>query len=213
LASLDFTGRNVHVHDCNIWNQDDCIAVKDSSANMLFERISCSGLGLVIGSIGGSKVQNITFRDSVMPNTFKGIYLKTRWSDSGPVGDEASIEDVLYENITIESPEQWGIWIGPAQQTGQPCSLLWPHVERASCEMSGYQTWKNIVLRNVFINNPRGSPGVLLGNASNPMQGVVFDNVVVTGAAAEAEYHTCEGIQGYAMGGTSPVPPCFQVVN
>jgi hypothetical protein len=36
--------------------------VKDSSSNMLFERLTASGLGLTIGSIGGSTVKNITFR-------------------------------------------------------------------------------------------------------------------------------------------------------
>ena len=28
---FDVTGNNVHIHDCNIWNQDDCISVKDHS--------------------------------------------------------------------------------------------------------------------------------------------------------------------------------------
>ena len=51
---FDVTGRNVHIHDCKIWNQDDCIAVKDNykggvSENMVFERIEASGMGLVIG--------------------------------------------------------------------------------------------------------------------------------------------------------------------
>jgi hypothetical protein len=51
------------------------------------------------------------------------------------------------------------VWIGPAQQTGQPCSLLWPYADRTQCIMSGFQNWKNIVLRNIYIRNPRGSPG------------------------------------------------------
>ena len=38
---------------------------------MLFERIQASGLGLVIGSIGDNRVNNITFRDTIMHNTFK----------------------------------------------------------------------------------------------------------------------------------------------
>ena len=37
---FDVTGRNVHIHDCTIWNQDDAIAVKDGSQDMLFERIT-----------------------------------------------------------------------------------------------------------------------------------------------------------------------------
>ena len=60
------TGKNVHIHDCNVWNQDDCVAVKDGSENMLIERVNASGLGLTIGSISGSVVKNITFRDCHM---------------------------------------------------------------------------------------------------------------------------------------------------
>jgi hypothetical protein len=73
----------------------------------LFERITCSGLGLVIGSIGGSQVRNITFREAYLPQTVKGIYLKTRWEDMAPVGLNASITDILYENIHIDHPQQW----------------------------------------------------------------------------------------------------------
>ena len=55
--------------------QDDCIAVKNAnglSENMLFERISASGVGMTIGSIGCSVVNNITFRDVYMHHTYKG---------------------------------------------------------------------------------------------------------------------------------------------
>ena len=80
---------------------------------MLFERISCSGLGLVIGSIGNSIVNNITFRDSYLPKTVKGIYMKTRWNDQAAVGSSASISNVLYVNIFMDAPQQFAIWIGP----------------------------------------------------------------------------------------------------
>jgi hypothetical protein len=208
---FDITGKNVYIHDCWIWNQDDCISVKDGSEDMLFERITCSGLGLVVGSIGSSRVNNITFRDSYMPNTFKGIYMKTRWSDSGPIGDAASISNVLYENITMDNPEQYAVWIGPAQQTGQPCSLLWTKTPHAECKMSGYQTWSNITLRNIFINNPTHSPGVLMGNSTYPMHNVSFVNVVVRHPGDEpfGTDYFCEGIEGVSKGLTNPEPTCF----
>eukprot|EP01038_Epipyxis_sp_PR26KG_P006617 gene6617-9084_t len=214
---FDVTGTNVHIYDSNIWNQDDCISVKDGSSNMLFERIACSGLGLVIGSIGSSVVNNITFRDCTMHKTVKGIYMKTRWSDKSPATDySASITNILYENITMDAPQQYGIWIGPAQQTGQPCSLLWTITPHAECIMSGYQMWENITLRDITINNPDGSPGVLLGNASNPMRNVVFENVVVNNPGMKPwglDFYDCEGIEGYALGTTSPVPPCFKSIK
>lgn len=209
---FDVTGRNVHMHDLNIWNDDDCVCVKDGSENMLFERINASGLGLVIGSIGNSIVRNITFRDAILPNTFKGIYMKTRWED-GPSTGSASISDILFENITIYNPEQWAIWMGPAQQTGQPCPLYWPQAKHSECLMSGFQTWNNITLRDVTIYNPVNSPGVLIGNASNPMKNVIFDNVVVVnpGVSPWGEaFYDCTSIEGVAKGTTFPVPPCFK---
>ncbi|CAF1056545.1 unnamed protein product [Didymodactylos carnosus] len=122
---FDVSGTNVWIHDCNIWNDDDCIAVKQQdsnsiqsscSENMLFERINASGVGLTIGSIGPfeahSCVRNITFRNCTMYNTFKGFYLKSRPGEEGHTGE---ISDVLYENIQINNVSQWSIWIGPQQ--------------------------------------------------------------------------------------------------
>lgn len=169
----------------------------------------------MVGSIGTSIVTNITFRDSVMPNTFKGIYMKTRWSDMPPIGPEASISNVLYENITITSPQQFAIWIGPAQQTGQPCAIVWPFLPRSKCKVTAHQTWSNIVLRDIYITNPKNSPGVLLGNSTNPMSGIVFENVVVTNPGPEpwgTDYYYCDGIKGIAKGSTFPIPPCFKYV-
>jgi len=117
---IDVSGNDVYIHDVDIWNQDDCIAVKDSpyfgvSSNMLFERITASGLGLTIGSIGGTTVSNITFRDSLLYKTYKGIYMKFRHDHYRDT--PGLVENILFENITIFEPQQWGIWIGPAQQS------------------------------------------------------------------------------------------------
>jgi hypothetical protein len=27
------------------------------------------------------------------------------------------VKDILFQNITMEEPEQWAVWIGPAQQS------------------------------------------------------------------------------------------------
>ena len=142
--------------------------------------------------------------------------MKTRWRDNAPPGPSASISDILYENITMYNPEQYAIWIGPAQQDGQPCSLLWNLIDKAECLMSGFQTWSNIVLKDITIYNSRNSPGVLLGNSSNPMQGVVFENVVVINPGSNPWgndfYQPCTGIHGIAKGTTYPIPPCFTYV-
>jgi polygalacturonase len=113
---FDLGGKNIHVHDSSVWNQDDTFCIKAyggvTTENVVIENVRASGVGLSIGSIGAQKVRNITFRNAVMHHTNKGIYLKYN-SKSASGG---SITDVLYENILIDTPESWPIWIGPAQQ-------------------------------------------------------------------------------------------------
>lgn len=212
---FDVSGNNVWIHDCEVWCQDDAIAVKQDSSNMLFERINASGVGLTIGSIGGSEhVKNITFRDSFLPNSYKGIYMKFR------DGGDAIIEDVLYENITIENPSQWPIWIGPAQQSdsnrlcaAHPCSICWPYIPNTECNPSTSQ-YRNIVLRDITINNAKMSPGVILSADDAPMENILFENVVFTNPGDKPwgdEYYHCEGVKsGVATGSTWPVPKCFR---
>lgn len=180
---------------------------------MLFERITASGLGLTIGSIGGSIVRNITFRDCYMGDTVKGIYMKFR-------GGNGLIADVLYENIVMDRPEQMAIWIGPAQQADNrdiclpnPCSLCWPGDPKAQCNCPVGGSYRNITLRNITVNNPKLSPGVIMANASNPMTGVVFDGVRVNSPGEKPwgnKFYACEGVSnGLAIGDTYPIPPCF----
>ena len=187
---------------------------------MLFERITASGVGLTIGSIGTSNVNNITFRDCYMHHTWKGIYMKFRGGDEEKGG---RISNVLYENIYMDAPEQFAIWIGPAQQSdssilcaAHPCSICWPQLEDlgATCNMAQNFIYENITLRNITIVDPKFSygQGVILGNPQTPMENIVFEDVrVINAANANVErYHTCEGVAtGIATGETYPVPPCF----
>ena len=54
------SGSNIWVHDCTVWNQDDCFTIvpiskgginADCTENILVENINASGLGLTVGSI------------------------------------------------------------------------------------------------------------------------------------------------------------------
>ena len=154
---------------------------------MLFERIRASGVGLTIGSIGTSIVRNITFRDCYMHNTWKGIYMKFRGGDEAK-GDVwfyelfldsfilgGSVSNVLYENIYIEAPEQFAIWIGPAQQYLEPCSIFWPQFEWAGAKCNFEDRnfiFENITLRNITVVDPKYSygQGIVLGNLETPMK-------------------------------------------
>lgn len=178
---------------------------------MVFERIQASGVGLTIGSIGGSTVNNITFRDCNMHHTYKGIYMKFRGN--------GLISNVVYENIVMDEPEQYAIWVGPAQQSdsnnlcaAHPCSICWPTDPWAKCGAPSGGKYINITLRNITINNPKGDIGVILANETTPMENLVLDNVVVNNPGSK-KWVACAGAgNAKATGTTSPVPSCVQKV-
>ena len=210
---IDVAGANVHIHHVDIWTQDDCIAIKDNlwnenkvTSNITVEHVRASGLGLTIGSIAGTTVQNITFRHCHLYHTVKGIYLKFRsmptttpspTNSNGPI--RSVIQNVTYHNITMDAPIQWPIWMGPAQQTGgtsrnlchaSPCSLCWPSlVPGQSCQAEPSGQYRNITLSHIFIQFPIHrpatwtSPGVILGGTTDdtapPIVGLLLDTVQV----------------------------------
>jgi hypothetical protein len=149
-----------------------------------------------------------------MPNTYKGIYIKFR-------NGGGKISDVLYENVFMERPEQWPIWIGPAQQAdssnlchGNPCSLCWPDVPFSTCNPVPNGIFSNITLRNITIVEPQGgSAGVIIGSSEYPMQNIIFDQVVVHPDPKVwwgPDYWSCKGVAtGVATGNSWPVPSCF----
>lgn len=113
---FDIRGRDVWVHNCSILNDDDSVAIKPTDAtngpysnctrDMLLEDMVMTGFGASIGSVPPNSdvncVQNITFRNIVMPGTGKGIYVKSNPS-CGP-NKTALIADITYENVHIIEP-------------------------------------------------------------------------------------------------------------
>jgi hypothetical protein len=161
---FDVSGHNMYIHDCNCYAQDDCYTVKDNcdgvSSNILFENNNASGMAMVIGSIGGSHIKNVTFRNIVAHHTFKGIYTKFR-------GGTGKMTDITFENVLMDTPDQFPIWIGPAQQADDPdpchpnpCSLCWPDIPSAICNPVEESQMENIMLRNILIRSPKMSLGV-----------------------------------------------------
>lgn len=166
------------------------------------------------------------FRNITMPKTGKGVYIKSNPS-CGP-GKTAEITDIVYENITMYRPEWWAIWIGPQQQQepgsslGDRCALNYPIEDH--CPTQGCVTFSGITLKDIVVIEPWLAPGVILGNASNPIQGLVMDNVVfhfseksdkrtaLTGADGVGfplgKDYQCNHTQLVVKGGTSPAPKC-----
>ena len=85
------------------------------------------------------------------------------------------------------NPFWWSIWIGPQQQhepntkLGLDCPLLYPLPGSTRCPTQGCVNFENITLRNVEIFEPLISPGVILGNETNPIKNLRIENLHVHG--------------------------------
>jgi polygalacturonase len=107
---IDTYGKDIWIHDCIINNDDDSIAVKPTDAsgtysacteNVLIEDTIMTGFGASIGSVSPHEnhncVKNITFRNISMPQTGKGIYIKSNPSCDADGTKTGEITDILYE--------------------------------------------------------------------------------------------------------------------
>ena len=223
---FDVAGRDIHIHNSRVWNQDDCFTVQpigrnginaQCTENVMVENISASGLGLTVGAIHPSRdhncINNVTFRNAYMHHTFKGIYVKS--GNSFDSLASAEMQGITFENVTMDSPEQVPIWIGPAQEGDSKgaCSLLWPAFGKCPPPPKS-MLFENITLKDILVRYPEQSPGIVLGNPERPMKNVLFDNVRVEPANPDTkpwgkDFYKCQGVHGVAVHGTSPVPPCF----
>ena len=118
---IDADGRNITFRRVKITNFDDAIVAKPGNKG---KRIPCTsdiliedcevvfGVGMSIGSIAPSTkhacVSDWTVRNVSFKYPFKAIYIKTN-----PGEGTGEINNILYENITIDTPIWWGIYIGP----------------------------------------------------------------------------------------------------
>lgn len=83
------------------------------------------------------------------------------------------------------------------------------------CNAPANGIYSNIVLRNITIIDPLESPGVIIGSATQPIQNLVFEDVVVVNPPTDgwwgSSYYYCKGVgSATATGTTWPIPPCFQ---
>lgn len=199
---IDPSGMDIYVHRVKVYNDDDSIAVKpsykgsriqgeapfDCSQNILIENSELVGFGASIGSVGPKSgrpcVDGVTMRNITMPGTGKGIYVKSNGDDCNDPTHTSQLSNLLFEDFHIKNPWWYAVWIGPQEQNepgealGLACALTYP-IGNAQCPTQGCSDFRNITLRNILIENPKMSPGAILGNSTNPMQGIVFDNVKV----------------------------------
>lgn len=107
---------------------------------------------------------------------FKAIYIKTN-----PGEGTGEIKNILYENITIDTPIWWGIYIGPQQMKEPdgkgPGCMIYPL--NKDCPTQPLIDISNITLRNIKSKGGLLPAGIIRCNKTNPCTNFTFDNVDV----------------------------------
>jgi polygalacturonase len=68
-------------------------------------------MGTVVPHVGDNCIANVMVRNIKFNHPFKAIYIKTNPGEEG----SGTIKNITYENIDIDTPIWWGIYIGPQQ--------------------------------------------------------------------------------------------------
>jgi len=197
---IDVWGTNVHIHNVEVSNFDDCICVKGStdgsgifSENWLVENSTARGYGLTIGSLfdGNFLVRNVTYRNIYMKDTNIGIYIKV---DAGRGAN--IVKELRYENITIDGASLFPpVFVGPVHQfTGGDCNFYWPFLRPSTCEVTGTST-VNVTIDGLTIirKTHNGFPGMhvsdflFVSNERSPMN-IFLSNINVV----DIETKKCE---------------------
>lgn len=232
---MDLWARDVYIRNVSIQNFDDTVCVKPLDAHNGIVAGNCTrdwlvedihikyGVGLTIGSVPPNAnvacVRNITFRNAVMDTPIKGIYVKPNPGSTG----SGIIDSVTYQNITMQEPLWWSIYVG-VQQQDQPgggadtqCSFLYP-LPNTTCPVQPRVPVTNFVLRDVHSNSSWLSPGLLrcadvTNTTYTPCTGWIFDNVTMTSSSnwPIGSDYMCQNIEGEWINGCDPMPNCTVV--
>jgi len=161
------------IKNCNVYNNDDCLAV-NSGSDIYFSNNYCSGgHGVSIGSIKtGDTVDGVWVSNTQIVNSDNGVRIKV-YNDA----TNAHVNNVHYDSITLSGIAKYGIIIQQdytnSGSTGKP--------------------GKNAPITNVMLNNVKGSMTggeaeyILCGNCKE----FTFTGISITGASKPSN---CTGI-------------------
>ncbi len=169
---IDIIGDNVHIRNCIVDVEDDCVGIKGGN-NWLVEDSIMSGAGVSIGTLEwGRPMSNVLVRNITFPETMRAIYIKP---------GAHHVANVVYEDIYIGRGFYFPIWIGiPYQEMAGACPLLWPFVADSTtitsvvdefttlsnqiCRMdTDPSRFRNITLRNIVMDEALTAAFVIAG--------------------------------------------------
>jgi len=179
---LDHT-KNVKINDCYIESGDDCICFKTrreyegfgptenvTVTNCTMTSTSCS---IKLGSENVDAIRNVNISDCVIKSSNRGIGIQNR--------DEGTVENIQFENISIEGRLFDDIWWGKAEPI-----YITAYKRKASKDKDsnlrfakGQTVGKVGKVKDISFSNItcKSENGIFVGGEKNKIKNIKFTNV------------------------------------
>ncbi|KAE8445116.1 hypothetical protein EG329_013718 [Mollisiaceae sp. DMI_Dod_QoI] len=180
LDGIDIWGANIHVHDVEVSNRDECVTVKSPASNMLIENIYCNWSGgCAMGSLGSdTAISNIHYRNIYSQNSNQMYMLKSR-------GGSGSVK-----NCTFES------FIGHTNAYSLDLNADWSSQKVATGDGVLYQDITFRDWKGTCSNGVQRGPVQILCPDKVPCTGIVVEDFAVWTEAGERVIWKCANAYG-----------------
>ncbi|TEY54807.1 hypothetical protein BOTCAL_0237g00090 [Botryotinia calthae] len=229
LDGIDVWGFNVHIHDVEVTNKDECVTVKNPSNHMLIENIHCnvSG-GCAIGSLGAdTAISKITYNNIYSWQSNQMFMIKSN-GGSGSVSDSvfsnfighsnaysldidaywkstpATGNGVLYTGLTFSN------WKGTCADgtLRAPIQLICPTGQPcAGLSITNFAMWTDTGSYELYkCQNAWGDGGCLVHGSAHTAYSIVTQTVSSAPAGYSAAKMPNDLAAGYALTASIPIP-------
>ncbi|KAF0318186.1 putative rhamnogalacturonase B [Colletotrichum sp. SAR11_59] len=181
LDGLDLMAcTNVHVHDVEVTNKDECVTVKNKSSHILIEDIFCNWSGgCAIGSLGAdTAISDITYRNIYTVNSNQMMMIKNNGGDG------------VFQNSRFEN------FIGHGNAYSLKIDSAWAGQSKVSG--SGVE-YKNLTFSNwkgTAANGASRGPVVVLCAAAVPCENIDVSSINIWTDAGSSIVDKCENAFG-----------------
>lgn len=180
LDGVDVTGTNIHVHDVEVTNKDECVTVKSPSSNLLIEQIYCNWSGgSAIGSLStGTAISNVIYQKVYSQNCNQMMMIKSN-GGSGYVKNVQFNDFIGHSNAySLDVDQQWG-----KQTTGAGNGVQLSDIT--------FDNW-----RGTCSNGDERGPIKFNCAAGAPCTGMKVTDFAMWTEAGSSEKYTCENAYG-----------------
>lgn len=180
---MDVSGSNLHLHDIEVTNRDECISVKSPSSNLLIEDIICnSSGGMSIGSLyKGTAIEYIHMRNIKSYKCQQMIMIKTF-----PNGD-GFLRNCLFEDF-------WGYETLYAIDIDQYWQKSSTTNERSAVALSNLQFRH---FKGSLADGMSRGPISVKASAKTPARNVVFDDILMWDSRHRGMTYKCSNVYGF----------------